>query len=337
LGLSTKRVSNRILQESEDRPSLRPEALADREHPLDEARSRRARGSKRALAPQDGFSEGALRGVVGRLQALDLGEGPEGGAVLAEVGDEGPRRSYGVVGVASQQPSQPPAQWHELPAEPEPRDLALPEAIPFLEDGLHDLLSADSEAPGLAAALFETPEVAEHMRPAELALPGVVRAAQAGRRGARTALHNHYLPLVRAFLFGRGARGADLQDAVQETFLRAMQAIHAKTVTPERFHGWIFTLARNAWADTLQRREKDRGTPRDPGPTTPAPDVLDDLALWEAVDALPEPYRETVLLSFREGLSGKEIAERLEISLDNVYARLFRAREMLRELLSDQP
>jgi len=169
----------------------------------------------------------------------------------------------------------------------------------------------------------------------EKEIPDLVRAAQAGRRGARTELHDHYLPRVRAFLARRGARGADLQDAVQETFLRAMQAIHAKTVTPERFHGWIFTVARNVWADMLRRREKDQGTPRDPEPATPA-EVLNDLALWEAVDALPEPYRETLLLSLRDGLSGKEIAERLHISLDNVYTRLFRAREMLRKLLSDQ-
>ena len=60
----------------EDRPPLRPQALADGEHPLGEARSIGAVRPERPLAPQHALAYGALGGVVRGLDALDLGEGP---------------------------------------------------------------------------------------------------------------------------------------------------------------------------------------------------------------------------------------------------------------------
>jgi RNA polymerase sigma-70 factor, ECF subfamily len=55
----------------------------------------------------------------------------------------------------------------------------------------------------------------------------------------------------------------------------------------------------------------------------------------EYIDNLPSDYKAVLVLRELEGLSNREIADILEISLDNVKIRLYRAMAKLRELLSD--
>lgn len=53
----------------------------------------------------------------------------------------------------------------------------------------------------------------------------------------------------------------------------------------------------------------------------------------EAIDQLPEKYREVLVLRELEGLSYKEIADVLEASLDEVRIWIYRGRNRLRVLL----
>ena len=55
----------------------------------------------------------------------------------------------------------------------------------------------------------------------------------------------------------------------------------------------------------------------------------------EYIDSLPPDHRTAIVLSELEGLANKEIAEILDISLDNVKIRLHRARARLKALLND--
>ena len=55
----------------------------------------------------------------------------------------------------------------------------------------------------------------------------------------------------------------------------------------------------------------------------------------EFIDNLPPDYRTAIVLSELEGLANKEIAEILDISLDNVKIRLHRARAKLKEALNE--
>lgn len=55
----------------------------------------------------------------------------------------------------------------------------------------------------------------------------------------------------------------------------------------------------------------------------------------EFVDRLPPDYRTIIILNELEGLTNKEIAEVLEISLDTTKIRLHRARKRLKESLAD--
>src|SRR5579864_3575971 len=55
--------------------------------------------------------------------------------------------------------------------------------------------------------------------------------------------------------------------------------------------------------------------------------------LMNAVEALPEQYRDVYRMRDLEELSGEEVAQRLQISLQAMKSRLHRARAMVRESL----
>ena len=55
----------------------------------------------------------------------------------------------------------------------------------------------------------------------------------------------------------------------------------------------------------------------------------------EHIDKLPSDYKAVILLSEQEGLTNKEIADILQVSLDNVKIRLHRARASLKKILDE--
>jgi hypothetical protein len=57
------------------------------------------------------------------------------------------------------------------------------------------------------------------------------------------------------------------------------------------------------------------------------------LSLHELIDQLPEPYRQALILTEYQGLSQKQLAERIGISLSGAKSRVQRAREKLRDML----
>jgi RNA polymerase sigma factor (sigma-70 family) len=56
-------------------------------------------------------------------------------------------------------------------------------------------------------------------------------------------------------------------------------------------------------------------------------------AIRDAIEQLPFPYREVILLCDVEGLAYREIAEILEIPIGTVMSRLARARKVVRDAL----
>ena len=64
-----------------------------------------------------------------------------------------------------------------------------------------------------------------------------------------------------------------------------------------------------------------------------APEPEDDLRLAEAIAALPEAYRQLILLRYFEQLSCQQIAERLRMPLGSVTKTLSRAYAALRQIL----
>ena len=122
------------------------------------------------------------------------------------------------------------------------------------------------------------------------------------------------------------------QDAVQDTFLKAMTASFRGECSEKTF---LAGIAINVCRDYLRspwRRRRAGPELLETASAVPAPEPTDD-TLPRAVMALPGKYREVVVLYYYQELKAKEVAEALQLSLSTVTVRLTRARAMLKKKL----
>jgi RNA polymerase sigma-70 factor, ECF subfamily len=140
----------------------------------------------------------------------------------------------------------------------------------------------------------------------------------------------------------------EAEDLVQETCVRAIQA--SESLRPgSNIKSWLFTILRNIWLNQIRQR---RSTPKlveleaDDGPSAVAVEPSKDPhaayvakverdLVREAIQKLPEEFREIILLREYEDLSYQEIATILDCPAGTVMSRLGRARSKLRGLLFD--
>ena len=123
------------------------------------------------------------------------------------------------------------------------------------------------------------------------------------------------------------------EDAVQDTFLRALQA-WPKFRGESTVETWLVRIAINVCKNQLRSPWRTRRVPAEAleGLNTEAPEPEDD-TLVKAVQALPPKYREVVILHYYQEWRAWEIAQRLHVSVSTVTVRLSRARGMLKEKL----
>lgn len=139
-------------------------------------------------------------------------------------------------------------------------------------------------------------------------------------------------------------------DLAQEAFVRTFSRLDR--YDPQYpFSAWLFKITINLCIDSLRRRrlrtyslddpvQGDEGAfQRQVEDTHPTPELACERIemqrlVWDAVDRLPPHYRLILVLRHQEDLSYDEIATTLGIPLGTVKARIHRARESLRGLLS---
>ncbi len=122
---------------------------------------------------------------------------------------------------------------------------------------------------------------------------------------------------------------AEAEDVCQTVFLRLLEQRH---ITPGKEKAWLMQVTANTCRSLLRSARWKTGEPLDesiPARESGRGEVLD------AVMALPPKYRVTVYLHYYEGLTAKEIAALLKLSPSAVTTRLARARELLRQMLSE--
>jgi len=182
----------------------------------------------------------------------------------------------------------------------------------------------------------------------------LLEQAQAGDREALSRAFEKYqrrlAVLVHFKLSERARTFAEIDDIVQETFLRAFRDIHNfHYQAPGSFLRWLSAIADHVIIDRVryQGRERRAGeeipfrsasNPAGPDPVdTQTPSRL--LAQQEAVErllgrlaALPEDYRNAILMAKIEGLSTAEMAEKLGKSREAVALLVFRAVKRFRAL-----
>ena len=206
---------------------------------------------------------------------------------------------------------------------------ALPRAAPgraLAGQGHHDTL-----APPAAAG----PQT--RRGPAEL--PEKPRAAaQTERPMCETfPLIEAEIPHLRRFAryIVRDADRAD--DLVQECLTRAIAKVH--TWTPgTNLRAWLFVILKNCHINDVRRQRPTSEIPNDHPMLSVPSNQEAHVTLLEVRDAylsLSEEHREVLLLVAIEGLQYEEAASVLGVPLGTVRSRLSRARQALRDALSE--
>ena len=164
--------------------------------------------------------------------------------------------------------------------------------------------------------------------------PSLLAAILAGateRFGEFVALYDR---CVRGVVDARVRDPVLREEVVQTTFCLAFRGL-AEVDAPERVTGWLAAIARNAAADALRQREARaaREVTLDGIDDVETRSPADAGWIWEEVAKLEGADREALTLRYREGLSYREIARRLQLPGSTVRGRIFEARRALRRRL----
>lgn len=178
----------------------------------------------------------------------------------------------------------------------------------------------------------------------------LIAAYRTGETGAlRTLIERYHVNLMR-FLTRLVGDKHGAEDVFQETFLQIHVSAHTFDTT-RRFKPWLFTIAANKGRDYLRKKARRQALDLSApvagssgwGGSSDAPSYVDlmevdvpqpDQALkgqetqqqvQHAINSLPLPLREILLLAYFQRLSYNQIAEELGIPLGTVKSRLHAA------------
>jgi RNA polymerase sigma-70 factor (ECF subfamily) len=167
----------------------------------------------------------------------------------------------------------------------------------------------------------------------------LVSAARGGDRAAFGRLYDRYARMVHGILLAR-VPPREVDDLVQEVFLSALRQMHALREI-SRFGAWLATITRNRANDYFRRAIPDEKVTEPADENQAESRSTDHAAEQEAaiilavVRALPEPYREPLILRLVEGMTGPEIAARTGLTHGSVRVNLYRGMQLLREKLGE--
>jgi RNA polymerase sigma-70 factor, ECF subfamily len=167
----------------------------------------------------------------------------------------------------------------------------------------------------------------------------LVSAARGGDRAAFGRLYDRYARMVHGILLAR-VPPREVDDLVQEVFLSALRQLHALREI-SRFGAWLATITRNRANDYFRRAIPDEKVTEPVDENQPESRSTNHAAEQEAaiilavVRALPEPYREPLILRLVEGMTGPEIAARTGLTHGSVRVNLYRGMQLLREKLGE--
>ena len=163
----------------------------------------------------------------------------------------------------------------------------------------------------------------------------LIRQCLDGRPNEFRHLIRRYQYSVTAFLAGKLKDKNLVEEAAQETFVRAYFNLSSLR-SPQKFHSWLIGIADRVAKEHWRNRNRTVTLDRANHISSEDTGITEDYQLEEAVAMLDEPYRQVVLLRFYSEQSCRQIAEKLNMPIGTVTKQLSRAYEKLRNILENK-
>ncbi len=175
---------------------------------------------------------------------------------------------------------------------------------------------------------------------------------RSGSDRAFEQLYERYRPRILAYVQGMVRDHGRAEDLTQEVFMSALRRMR-ETERPIAVRAWLYEIARNACIDQFRRSRRVEELPFHPGDgngggpdelrlvsSQPEPEVAVDAKdqltrLCSAFAGLSDSHHQILVMRELEGLSYRQIAERMDLSRTAVESTLFRARRRLAEEYDD--
>jgi len=177
---------------------------------------------------------------------------------------------------------------------------------------------------------------------ADLDDASLVFACLEGDRQAFGRIVTRYQRLLCSLAYSSLGNLGESEDVAQEAFVEAWKKLGSLR-EPEKLKSWLCGILR--FKLSHHRRKQARqpihhaGELHEFGILESNDEPIEDVAmkqeeqalLWQALETVPETYRETLILYYRENRSVERVANELELSEDAVKQRLSRGRKLLQQ------
>lgn len=172
----------------------------------------------------------------------------------------------------------------------------------------------------------------------------IVTAIQGGDKEAFGTLMKRYEEKMTRYARRFLSSGADIQDVVQEVFIKAYVNIKSLD-TSRRFSPWLYRIAHNECVNVLKKKSREKVSflnldvvfPHLPSGKKTSDDLTRDeirQALDQRLGLLPVKYREPLILYYFEDMDYSEIAAMLHIPRSTVGVRLTRGKTLLKKIIA---
>ena len=159
------------------------------------------------------------------------------------------------------------------------------------------------------------------------------------------AIVRESLPLFHGMALRILKNAADADDAVQTALLRGWRRRFLLR-TSEKLVGWLGRIVINESYNILRRRRRESTVALNTVTVTEEPQEPDGIHMGEAemqlqklenaIAELPELYRQTIHIAVLSNLETEEAAKLLGCSVNTLYQRIHKAKQLLRDALKDE-
>lgn len=179
----------------------------------------------------------------------------------------------------------------------------------------------------------------------------LVKRAISGDQDAFKELMNKYQKPLYFHIVKMVKNNEQIEDIIQESFVKAFSNLNSYN-TNYAFSTWLYRITTNHTIDHLRKKKLQTTSINEPirskdgemqfqivGNAETDRQIIRKerkKIVSDAIQNLPEKYREVIEMRHLEEMSYQEISEQLDLPLGTVKAHIFRAREMLYKALIDR-